>query len=360
MARPCAPNNDESMAAPYLPEPTGPHPVGTTSVYLNDVSRPDPWAAEMPSRELMISVWYPTASTTGERAGYLTPAEAELMLSHRKVPVAPQALSSVRTNAVRDASPNPNLRDLPLVLLSPGFTQPRATLTAIAEDLASHGYVAVAIDHTHENTAMSFPDGRLVGFRLRDHPRDPSFWAKVRSGRAADVSFVLDQLLADPRWSVDPDRVGMAGHSAGGAATIAAMLGDRRIRAGSNMDGSTDPLIPATGLDRPFLLLGRDGQYSPGDGRAADTWSRDWALLTGWKRWLVVTGAVHASFTDLGLLADQLGVPLNARTPGLRCMAITRTCLRALFDVHLRDQPRSRFDHLDLAYAELIVRSGDT
>jgi hypothetical protein len=34
------------------------------------------------------------------------------------------------------------------------------------------------------------------------------------------------------------------------------------------------------------------------------TWERDWPLLTGWKRWLVVAGAVHASFTDLALLAE--------------------------------------------------------
>lgn len=347
MARPCASSNDDSMAAPYLPEPTGPHPVGTTSVYLNDVSRPDPWVAELPSRELMISAWYPATSATAERAEYLTRAEAEAVLSGRDVPIAPEALSSVRTNAFRDASPNPKLSGLPLVLLSPGFTQPRATLTSVAEDLASHGYVAVAVDHPHERT-------------LRDHPRDPAFWAKVRFVRALDASFVLGELLADPRWSIDPDRVGMAGHSAGGAATIAAMLDDPRIRVGANLDGSTEPLIPATGLDRPFLLLGRDGQYSPGDGRAADTWSRDWALLTGWKRWLVVTGAVHPSFTDLGLLADQFGIPIGARTTGLRTMTITRACLRALFDVHLRDQPQSRFEHLDLAYAELIVRLGHT
>ena len=35
------------------------------------------------------------------------------------------------------------------------------------------------------------------------------------------------------------------------------------------------------------------------------TWERDWERLVGWKRWLVVAGAVHASFTDLALLADQ-------------------------------------------------------
>jgi hypothetical protein len=41
-------------------------------------------------------------------------------------------------------------------------------------------------------------------------------------------------------------------------------------------------------------------------------------------------------------------------------MAITRACLRAFFDIHLRDQPPSRFDNLDLGYSELIVRLGHT
>ena len=64
------------------------------------------------------------------------------------------------------------------------------------------------------------------------------------AGRAADVSFVLDQLTgAHPAWPgawlIDPSRMAMAGHSAGGAASIAAMLADSRIRAGLDMDGST-------------------------------------------------------------------------------------------------------------------------
>ncbi|MFE5660900.1 alpha/beta hydrolase family protein [Streptomyces sp. NPDC056517] len=273
------------MAIPTLPAPTGSHPVGTTSVYLQDVSRPDPWVADVPTRELMISIWYPAARPSGPRARYLTRTESAEVLAGRSVGVAPDVLSSVRTHAFPDAPLDPGLRELPLIVLSPGFTRPRATLTSIGEDLASHGYVAVAIDHTYETAATTFPDGRVAAFALgRGFARTPEFWRKVKTGRARDASFVLDRLLGgDPPWAgaavLAPDRIGMAGHSAGGAATIAAMLADERIRAGGNVDGSTDPLIPDTGLDRPFLFLGRDGQYSPGDGPAADTWARDWPLL---------------------------------------------------------------------------------
>lgn len=346
------------MAIPTLPTPTGAHPVGTTSIHLQDVSRPDPWVADVPTRELMISIWYPTARPSDPRARYLTRAESEKVLAGQQA-IPPDALSSVRTHAFPDAPLDPGLRELPLIVLSPGFTRPRASLTSIGEDLASHGYVAVAIDHTHETAATAFPDGRVAAFALgRDFPRTPEFWHKVKTGRARDASFVLDQLLgSNPPWAgaagLAPDRIGMAGHSAGGAATVAAMLADERIRAGGNVDGSTDPLIPDTGLDRPFLFLGRDGQYSPGDGPAADTWARDWTLLTGWKRWLVVAGAKHPSFTDLGLLADQLGMPLGAATSGSRTMTITRTYLRAFFDRHLRDAEHPPFDHLNAEHPEV-------
>ncbi|GEB57005.1 alpha/beta hydrolase family protein [Streptomyces gardneri] len=347
------------MVIPTLPTPTGSHPVGTTSVYLEDVSRPDPWIADMPTRELMMSIWYPAARSSGPRARYLTPTESAESLAGQQAAIAPDALSSVRTHSFPDAPLGPGLRQLPLIVLSPGFTRPRATLTSIGEDLASHGYVAVAIDHTYETAATTFPDGRVATFALgRGFERNAEFWRKVKTGRARDVSFVLDQLLGDnPPWAgapvLAPDRIGMAGHSAGGAATIAAMLADERIRAGSNVDGSTDGLIPHTGLDRPFLFLGRDGQYSPGDGPAADTWARDWPLLTGWKRWLVVAGAKHPSFTDLGLLADQFGMPLGAATSGLRTMTITRTYLRAFFDEHLRDAQQTPFDHLHADHPEV-------
>ncbi|MFJ6581064.1 alpha/beta hydrolase family protein [Streptomyces sp. NPDC091368] len=347
------------MVLPVLPTPTGSHPVGVASSYLVDVSRPDPWVPEVPSRELMISIWYPAVDTRGPRAPYLTPTESSYVLAGSRHSVAPHALSTVRTHAFPDAPLAPGLRELPLVVLSPGFSRTRATLTSIGEDLASHGYVAVAIDHTHETAATTFPDGRVAAFALgHGFVRDAEFWRTVKTGRARDVSFVLDQLFgSSPPWegaeALAPDMIGMVGHSVGGAATIAAMISDERIRAGSNVDGSTDPLIPDAGLDRPLLFLGRDGQYAPGDGPAADTWARDWPLLTGWKRWLVVAGAQHPSFTDLGLLAEQFGVPLGARTSGLRTTEITRACLRAFFDQHVRGVRGTPFDRLLADFPEV-------
>jgi len=352
---------------PYLPEPTGPCPVGTTSLYLKDVSRPDPWAAGVNARELMVSVWYPAAPSQGRRARYMTPAESELQLTSRGIAgVAQDVLSTVRTNAVVDATPAGRQHALPLVVLSPGFTNARSALTALAEDLAGHGYVVAGIDHTYESFATAFPDGRVTTCLAREaRRRGEGFWEKAVAGRAADVSFVLDDLTgAHPAWPgaglIDPSRMAMAGHSLGGAAAIGAMLADSRIRAGIDMDGSTHVPIPDQGLSRPFLFLGKQANYTPGSGGAVTSWERDWKLLTGWKRWLVVAGAVHASFTDLGLLADQTGIDTGAAVPGARSLDITRVYVRAFFDQHLRSRPPALLDQPSARYPEVRFCSPET
>ncbi|MGD0065323.1 MAG: alpha/beta hydrolase [Streptosporangiaceae bacterium] len=350
----------------YLLEPTGPCPVGTTSLWLTDVSRPDPWAAGVSARELMVSLWYPAAQSGGLRARYMTPAESGLQLASRGITGVPQdVLSTVRSSAVSDAAPTGRHRALPLVVLSPGFTNSRSVLTALAEDLASHGYAVAGIEHTYESFATAFPDGRVTTCLAREtRRRGTGFWEKVVAGRAADVRFVLNELTGTHQaWPgaalIDPSRIAMAGHSIGGAAAIAAMLADSRIRAGIDMDGATAAPIPDEGLSRPFLFLGKQSNYTPGSGGAVTTWERDWKLLAGWKRWLLVAGAVHASFTDLGLLADQIGIDIGAALPGSRSLDITRAYVRAFFDQHLQSTPRALLDQPSPRYPEVTFCSPD-
>jgi len=346
----------------HLPEPSGPLPVGITSLHLTDTSRPDPWAAGADARELMVSLWYPAMPGDGRRAPYMTATESELLLAHAGVTsVPPGALSTVRTHAVSDAAPAGQPRSLPLVVLSPGFIHPRSVLTGLAEDLASHGYAVAGIDHTYESVGTAFPDGRVATCLARE-ARGRDRGEKVVAGRAADVGFVLDQLTgAHPPWPggglIDPSRIAMAGHSMGGAAAISAMLADSRIQAGIDMDGATHAPIPAGGLSRPFLFLGKQANYTPGGPGAVTTWEHDWKLLARWKRWLVVAGAVHASFTDLALLAGQLGVDVDAELSGTRSLEITRAYVRAFFDLHLRGRPQSLLDQPSPRYPEVTFCS---
>jgi len=345
-----------AATTPYLPRPTGHQPVGVTSLSLKDTSRSDPWVPSVPYRELMVSVFYPATSGHGPTKQYMTPLESERNLERQNIPGLPlDVMSTVRTNAVVDAKPAGRWHGLPLVVLSPGWTQPRATLTALAEDLASRGYAVAAIDHTYENRATTFPDGHVTGCAACEVDDQPGFWEKFTQVRSKDTSFVLDSLLRSAQWGslIDPQRIGMTGHSAGGAATTQAMLADPRIRAGADIDGSIHVPLPASGLSRPFLFLGSMDNYTPGRPGPYDDWETDWTHLTGWKRWLMVSGTAHSSFTDLGVLAGQLGVDIGASINAERALAITRAYVSAFFDQHLRCRPQPLLAHPSPAYPEV-------
>jgi hypothetical protein len=291
----------------------------------------------------MVSLWYPARLRGERRAQYMTPEESKLYLERQGITGVPSdLLSTTRTNAFSDAKPVGRQHSLPLVVLSPGFIQNRATLTGLAEDLASHGYVVAGIEHTYESVAASFPDGRVATCVACQVDHLPGFWDKLGASCAADVSFVLDELTgAHPKWDgawlIDSSRIAMAGHSAGGASSILAMLADLRVRAGIDMDGQIHVPIPDSGLSRPLMFLGQ-AVHSPGG--PENSWEQNWPHLTGWKRWFVVTGTVHASFTDIALLAERLGIELGDDLPAARAQEITRSYVRAFFDLHLRNRPQ--------------------
>ncbi|NUT48675.1 MAG: alpha/beta hydrolase [Saccharothrix sp.] len=330
-----------STAPLHLPAPTGPHPVGTAVLHLVDESRPDPWVPAAGARELMVSVWYPATSRGERRAAYVTPEESELLLASAGITdVPPDALSRTRTNAYTDVPPAPGRR--PLVVLSPGFTWPRTSLTALAEDLASRGYLVAGIDHTYETHATTFPDGRVTTCAAC-LLEDEDFPTRAVESRARDVSFVLDELTRSPL--VDPSRIGMAGMSLGGASVGEALLTDPRVRAGVDLDGSTFKPFPESGLPRPFLFLTQD---------ASDpSVERDWQRLTGWRRWFKVAGAVHPSFADYDLLTQQLGVDFGSALPGARSAEITRAYVGAFFDLHLRGRSQPLLDGPSADYPEV-------
>ena len=182
------------------------------------------------------------------------------------------------------------------------------------------------------------------------------------TGRAADVSFVLGELTgAHPAWPgaglIDPSRIAMAGHSAGGAAAIAAMLADSRVRAGLDMDGATHARIPDRGLSRPFLFLGKQSNYTPGTGGAVTTWERDWELLTGWKRWLWWPARCTPPSPTSRCWPIRPASTSAPALPGARSLDITRAYVRAFFDQHLRGKPQALLDQPSPRYPEVTFCS---
>ncbi|MEU9074501.1 alpha/beta hydrolase [Kitasatospora sp. NPDC048538] len=331
-----------------LPRPTGPNAVGREVLHLVDQDRPDPWVPSAGPRQLMVSMYYPAKAGTGGPAPYMTPEAARLLLAE-KVPgnvIPVEAVTGARTWAESGARPQHGR--FPLVVLSPGFTMPRSELTSLAEDLASRGYVVASVDHTYENTGTTFPDGSTLTCVVCGHLDDFGGAEAVSASRAKDVSFVVDQLTSHPHpaWRyarmIDEDRIGMAGHSLGGAAAVPALLTDDRIRAGVNLDGTMDLTVPESGLNgKPFLMIGH-----PLPGTEDPTWTTSWARLDGWKRWLTFEGSNHGTFTDNPLFAEpyHLPVPPGTTMSAQRGVELTRSYVAAFFDLQLKDKPQPVLD----------------
>ncbi|MFI1828642.1 alpha/beta hydrolase family protein [Streptomyces sp. NPDC020412] len=348
-----------------LPPPGGPHRVGTQALALVDQARVDPWCAPH-RRRLMAQLWYPAAAGAEDVspvARYLTAATAEHVLhmwaEEGEVfgPELRDALAGTRVHAREGAPPADGPR--PLVLLSPGLGEYRAGLSALAEELASRGFVVAGVDHPSDAAAVEFPDGHLVPHREPEFQDDGSasdLEARYLATRVADLRFVLDQLLApDGAWCelLDSARIGVAGHSLGGAAAAELARLDSRATAVAVLDGSLFGRVLSTGLHQPVLLCGLTPP-DPADPDVLAGWDQLWPRLRGPRRHVTVDGAGHMSATDFDALAQPLGLrspddpddvfSFGTLPPG-RGIALVRTALTAFFAEHLMGLPSSGTAH---------------
>ncbi len=336
------PGTAHASGALRLPRPTGRYPVGATTVRLVDRARRDPWHPEF-ERELMITIHYPALPSSAPGLPYMLPLAARhfsevTMNQYLGLNLPNVDWTGVQTNAIVNGRRRPGR--WPTLLHSAGLGEPRTWGTWRAEELASHGFRVVTVDHTFESPEVQFPGGILRTLTLPDDPN--VFIRKAVDVRVDDLRFVLDQV--SPRG-----RVGAFGSSMGGSAAAMAMHADHRIGAGVNLDGNlTYPdgaLTPVArdGLDRPFLLVGSDGPTDTGPG-----WDAFLDTTTGWSRRLRLRGAKHASFTDAEALVPQLGLSPAAQAERLgtlnpaEAIRTTGAYLVSFFDRFLRDED----DHL--------------
>ena len=136
-------------AADPLPEPTGQHAVGRMSYDWVDSTRAEIYAADRKDRrELVVFVWYPAKERAAEFAPYLpqtwSPAVEFLGIN----------VAGLRSHAVLDASVAADNTAYPVLLLSPSGVPP-LLLTAIAEELASHGFIVVGVNPTYETAVTA-------------------------------------------------------------------------------------------------------------------------------------------------------------------------------------------------------------
>lgn len=151
---------------------------------------------EIKDRTLTLEIWYPAA-----------PAEQAQMTVYDEVTRSGKQFS-LQGSAYRDALPANTELTFPLIIVSHGYSGYRAMMFYLAEHLASHGYVVVAIDHTDSrNSDIDFSKAPGAGF------------ISTLVNRARDQQFTLDHLAENdfPLAAItDSQRAAIIGYSMGG------------------------------------------------------------------------------------------------------------------------------------------------
>ncbi|MET8629697.1 acetylhydrolase [Kitasatospora sp. NPDC004669] len=348
-----APSGAGSPGRLTLLAPTGPFPVGMVPLHLRDESRLDPNARPGRFRELMATVWYPARAADADAyplAPWMTEGALKAFLDDVGFPLPPTL--APLTAGHEGAPVHRTGRPLPVVLYSHGAGGHRADHTIMVQELASHGFAVVTVDHTHDGIT-EFPDGTVV-------TRDGVAPGLYPSDYAADLLFLLERVvdLANGRnpdvdgralpagllGGLDARNIGVSGWSKGGTAAALAMVADQRIRAGLTLDGrmESNPAI-TTDIDRPFMMM------TAAFTRAASPYVETfWGHLRGWRLDVQATGAVHPSYGDdmtlipqagrlLGMAEQQIQSLVGTIDPD-RCVLIQQAYPRAFFDLHLRNR----------------------
>jgi len=358
-----------------LPVPTGPFAVGRTQYLWTDAGHPDPRAPRPGTpRELLAWVWYPAAAPRESvpPAAYL-PAPWRTAVERQRGLLLTQFLTRdlarVRVHSISDAAVSPQHRTYPVILMRAGLAALTTNYTALAEDLASQGYVVVGFDAPYRTTLVVLPDGTVLARtpandadRVGGAAQEQLATELVRAW-SADMSFALDELerlnQADAAGRffgrLDLHRVGAFGHSLGGASVLQFCHDDPRCRAGVDVDGAPLGSVVRDGIRQPFLFLLSDHRDEPeAETRPVEAKIRSiYERLPSDRRWMfMIQGGGHYLFSDDGAalkspplmrVLRMLGI---VRLDGRRQLALTSRCLSAFFDVYLEGASRSELQRV--------------
>lgn len=381
-----------------LPEPAGPYAVGTASYRMIDGSREEVFTEDPGDvRNLLITAWYPADVEKGspvERYWDREGVTGRTYSIHSGMgPFWYSHLNQVKTNSHPGAPVSSGEATYPVILYSPSFYGMNTENTMLCEDLASHGYMVFAINHSYETILSLYPDGEAVPGYL-DHvfdlynahadredqlyeaydtaetidqkinlvnqilSVDDQFTFLLKT-RTEDAMFVMDEIerFNDEKGPfhgrIDTARAGIIGWSFGGATAAEACMADGRFQAGVNIDGWPygEQFSAKEAIEQPFMMLCSD----PEDEMEALVGNLVYEKMGTAGYSLMIEGAEHMNFWDFPLFFDvykyiEYWGPIDAE----RLLSIHDIVTVGFFDKYLKGDPVDLTDSVS-AYPEVTM-----
>lgn len=330
------------LRTPTLPAPTGPFPIGTISWGL---PAPEPRNGKA---DFAVQAWYPA------RAETLGTGRDRAFESIQVVWRGLRFKQQYETAALTGAPAAEHEGGFPMIVYVPEWGGGRIGNTALVQDLASHGFVVIAMDPVNGppgGIGMDFSSPAANAATLASAER------LVRA-QAHDAVDLLERLtasigrggMASPlAGRIDFSRVGIIGFSFGGAVAAQACWADARFKAAVNMDGWLFGDAATAGTAQPFLALSDDSPLpSQADLESADASVRFTSELNiaddrrmaihverhGAER-IIISGSRHSNFSDLPLVWPVRAMNGAGPAPPIAAFRTISGHVAAFFRKHL-------------------------
>lgn len=389
-----------------LPKPAGSYAVGLKYFHLIDENRRDPFLdSSTKKRELMIKIYYPAkedASKPFSRYFHNSSKLLRLLTTGFGMPAFLfDHLNLVKTNSKDDLQLSDQGQKFPVILFSHGAGTTMEVQTSQSQDLASHGYIVVAIDHTYVSAATVFPE-RIVSHKEATTDFNAVEPAEIITQIMADDAAVVIDTLAelndgklDPMFKgrLDLAKIGAIGHSVGGAVAYNLALNDSRVKAAIDLDGVVFITPKGDSKDvTPFLMLANDRYhvqaiesqkplmksfeelddldqkitieiygskeaYDEAYNRARQNVIGLTEVLKSSGNFFTIEGSDHMKFTDIGLFIGSPQVReligIGGKTDPAKCLEITKAVTLTFFDQYLKGGAKDSLGSLVNEYPEL-------
>lgn len=321
---------------------TGVYEVEMSSAILVDKSRVESFETDGSKREIPVHFYYPETENAGENS-------------------------------------------FPLVVFSHGAFGYYQSNTSTYMELASHGYVVISLDHPYHSFFTEDTDGQLVtvnpnfmqevmyinqdGTTEEEIFERSSKWLEIRT---ADIAFVLDSVKSakdetDCRdeWFIeseetkskileilamaDVDRIGVMGHSLGGAASVTVGRQRDDIDAVIDLDGTMlgEQLKFENGSYQyyeeaypiPLLSIDSEEHYLEGEKMAALYVNNVVLENAVDSKHTYFVGSEHMNFTDLPLFSPTLASLLGTGTiDETECIKTMNEIVLQYFNYYLKGE----------------------
>lgn len=332
--------------------PTGSFKTGFFTFNLTDASRNERYSDDPlhPHRELVVDAWYPVDKTiTGQQADFFGPLSPFVKTDFSNI-----TKKSLGAFAHFDTMKNHSLKNAPLasvnssypvILFSPGFGSPARLYTSLCEELASNGFIVLALNYPYVTSPVLFDDGRVIlptkkfeELKTNKEKKDQATLEEMETW-VKDIQYVISQLSVLNRndrfaGKIDTTAIGICGHSLGGAAAIAVSRQDNRIKACCNLDGRLRGDNAEEGFATPLMILLSDRQDAASQ-KEIESMKKLLHAMTNDRYLYLIKNTNHGSFTDFDNLIGK------ASTEGSVAFTIIGNLVHNFFKTYLKQTDKN-------------------